>query len=113
MQAGLSASISGDFSSSTAHGGDDASTDLTLDELQDRVIQLEQELIDAQEKHDEELEMEKVGWLLFVFGLSYFCCTFCIYTTPLEYSIDILNRGLQFLSWKSPCSSYRLSLIHI
>ena len=62
LKAGLSASIGGDFGAPSGGGGDGAtSTNNTVEELQDRVIQLEQELIDAQEKHDEELEMEKVG----------------------------------------------------
>lgn len=74
-QAGLSASINGDFSAPSGGGvgSDDATTNSTNEELQDRIIQLEQELIDAQEKHDEELEMEKVGGsFVFVFLVSLF-----------------------------------------
>ena len=72
-QAGLAASMGGDFSTPSSGGaGDDSNTNSDVEELQDRVIQLEQELIDAQEKHEEELEMEKVCCLneLFIIDLS-------------------------------------------
>ena len=73
IQAGLAASIGGgDFdttSSSSGVVGGDSSTNETVDELQDRVIQLEQELIDAHEKYEEELEMEKVRFLYFTIAI--------------------------------------------
>ena len=66
LQAGLAASMGGDLStpsatarSSVGDGTDDENVG-TLEELQDRVIQLEQELVDVQERYEEQLEMEKV-----------------------------------------------------
>ncbi|XP_066914646.1 putative leucine-rich repeat-containing protein DDB_G0290503 isoform X2 [Clytia hemisphaerica] len=65
LQAGLAASMGGDLStpsttarSSVGESADDENVG-TFDELQDRVIQLEQELIDVQERYEEQLEMEK------------------------------------------------------
>jgi len=66
-QAGLAASIGGDFSSGpsvSADGksGEETGDSATIEQLQDRIIQLEQELIDEEEKYEEQLEMEKVGF---------------------------------------------------
>ena len=79
---------------------------MTLDELQDRVIQLEQELIDAQEKHDEELEMEKVGWcLLFLLVCLFnFFSSLLLHYTPWDFPLISLTGGYNFFFWKSPMS---------